>query len=66
MRHSVTVKADQKKLELDLDYCKTRFGHRGQENGWWWKVRDKWKDKVFVFSFEEEADALAFKLARGT
>jgi hypothetical protein len=66
MEYTVIVHSNQEKLEQDLNYCKERFGHRGRESGWWWKVSRKWKDGKFVFSFEHEQDALAFKLARGS
>lgn len=52
-------------LEDKLDFCREKFGHRGNHSGWWWRVQGKWSDRQFVFLFEKEEDALIFKLSKG-
>lgn len=55
----------QEDLDEILTYCKERFGHRGKEAGWWWRINGKWKDRKAVFMFKNEEDAMAFKLTKG-
>lgn len=65
MKHKILVKAAPDELEDKLNFCKEKFGHRGAESGWWWTVKKQFKDKLFVFSFNNEEDALLFKLSKG-
>lgn len=64
-KHKVVITADQAHFEAALAFCRDKFGHRGAKSGWWWRVNKKWKDRKFVFTFENEQDALAFKLIKG-
>lgn len=63
MRHKVIIQADPDRLENALSFCRERLGHRGTGNHWWWRPRYAFKDKIFVFLFNEGEDALAFSLA---
>ena len=64
--HKVIVTAEnQAKLDELLDFCKTKWGHRGKQSGWYWKVRKSYRDKKFIFSFDSEEDAIIFKLSKG-
>jgi len=56
---------DSEDLDNILEFCKERFGHRGKEAGWWWRINGKWKNKKAVFTFKKEEDAVAFKLSKG-
>ena len=64
----VVVKFDskvQETLQDRLDYCRTKFGHRGVQSGWWWRPKKTFKEGIFIFTFKREEDALAFKITKG-
>jgi len=66
--HKVFVTADQSRLDQLLQYCREKYGHskiKGQKSVWTWRVRTTYRARNFIFSFENEQDALAFKLTKG-
>lgn len=42
--------------------AKQMFGHGGKENGWWWGVQGKFRDRTLVFKFNRQVDANLFKV----
>ena len=63
IKYTVEITASPAQFEAALAFCKDKFGHSGAKSGWWWKVKKKWKDKKFVFTFLHEEDALIFRLS---
>lgn len=62
MEHKVIIYADQERLDSVLAFCRDRFGHRGNESGWWWAPYRAFRTRQFIFSFRDGEDAVAFKL----
>lgn len=66
--HKVFLTANQTKLDEALQYCKEKYGHskvKGQKSIWSWRVRTTYRARQFIFMFENEHDALAFKIVKG-
>ena len=61
--HKVKVTArDVAHFDELIEQARDMYGQRGRENGWWWKVDGKYKDRKLVFMFKEKSDAVIFKL----
>ena len=68
IKYRVIITADQARLDEVLQFCRDKWGHskvKGQPSIWTWRVKSKFRDRKFIFSFAHEDDALAFKLIKG-
>lgn len=62
-KYIVTYHAkDSEDFQRALGLAREIFGHRGRENKWWWNINGSFRDKIINFKFDEEIDALRFKL----